>query len=427
VTNRKDEIKYRVNRRGEVVHAEVRPLGDTTPPVGPTPREAARRNTVAALSAEALQRKAEANLQRLAGRRAARQQEREAAIHAAAEKAGPWEDFLSFEPLRAGDIVVPEELQRILDQDRAIGYALRFDWRAFQAISVNRHTVVEADGTERVELTVTDGQHRLYAAQLCFGDDQLVPCLVTSLDNLPQRAALFITLNTERSGLNYNARFKTRLVALDDDATRVERLLLDFGLDWTRPGELRGQPGKVTATNTLEGMVRQAGLSSARYVLGVLKECFGNDPLAYRDYMLAGLWQFCIRYDPYLKRDRLVERLKAVGLEALTDSVPEFKTSINSSSAAAACGAIHYAYNYHLPDKSALPPFSSDATSRYAAIIRRASRDWVVRHEGRQPNGVRSGVYAPGGQVPATGSGKPAIPARPVPPLAAAPSGEGDA
>lgn len=403
---KREEVKYRVNKRGEVVHAEVQPLPppeQITPDLGPSPREAVRQNTVQAQAVVSRSQRAEANVKRLNERRIVREQERADAIRAAAQAAGHADDHVTQMGIRVGDIVVPEEYQRLLNVDRAVGYALQFSWQAFQAISVNQRP----DGS----FVLTDGQHRLYAAQLCFGDAEIVKCNVTRVENTPLEAGLFLTMNTERVGLNYNSAFKARLHALDANALRVVDLLQEFDLDYTKPGEYRNQPGKITAVATLESMVRQAGVSSARATLSILKEVWGDSPEAYRDFMLGGLWQFLIRYDGLYRRDRIVTSFKRDELEVIGDRVADFKTSVNSSSAAAACGAIHYTYNWHLQMKDALPPFSSEAKNRYAALIRKSARDWVVRHEGKAGQALLaarsvSGLYAPGAQVPNANLGR---------------------
>jgi hypothetical protein len=400
VARRKDEVKYRVNSRGEVVHAEVAPLPVVEGGTDPETREAYQRATIQALAAKGTDRRREALMKRLNERREARVQEREVAIRAAAEKAGDPDDHVTQEKLRLGDIVVPEEYQRTLNQDRAIGYALQFSWQAFQSISVNRRP----DGT----LVLTDGQHRLYAAQLAFGDDVLVKCNVTDIANSPQEAALFITMNTERTGLNYNAAFKARLHALDANALQVVDILTEYGLDYTKPGELRNVAGKVTAVSTLESMVRQGGRSSAREVLAILRDVQRGvpQPGAYRDFMMSGLWQFIVRYDRHYRRDRLVQALRRDGLEAVADSINSFKTGANSSDAAAACAAIHFAYNWHLLEKDALPPHTMESKNRYGAMVRKAARLWFIRHEGTTngpaPARTMTGMYAPGSQNTAT-------------------------
>ena len=403
---KRDEVKYRVNRRGEVVQAEVLPLPPAeqiTPPLGPSPREAVRQNTVQAQAQVTRSQRAEANVKRMNERRQVREQERADAIKAAAQKAGHADDHVIQKGIPIGDIVVPEEYQRNLNVDRAVGYALQFSWEAFQAISVNQRP----DGT----YVLTDGQHRLYAAQLCYGDAEVVKCNVTKVANTPQEAGLFLTMNTERVGLNYNSAFKARLHALDANALRVVDLLKEFDLDYTRPGEFRGQAGKVTAVATLESMVRQAGVTSARATLSILHEIWGTTPEAYRDFMMGGLWQFLIRYDGLYRRDRIISSFKRDGLSDISDRVADFKTSVNSSSAAAACGAMHFTYNWHLQMKDALPPFSSEAKNRYASLIRKCARDWVVRHEGKTGQAMLaarsvSGLYAPGAQIPNANLGR---------------------
>jgi len=412
-TNRRENVRYRVNRRGEMVEAKVVPLPETTSPVGPTPREARRLNVSAERVQQGIDNRRAALMKRLEERRVARQEERDRAIREAAARAGDPDDNVTLEKIRLGDITVAQSFQRLLDEDRAVGYAMDFSWEAFQAVSVNRvKTQVPVDPNdpegpteEREIIDLTDGQHRLYAALLCFGEDVLVKCVVTNLTTKAKRARLFIRINDERTGLNYNTKFRARLEAEDDEpAEQVMALLASFHLDYTKPGETRNLPGRVTAVSTVESMVRQGGVTSARAALSVLKECFGDDPVAYRDYMMAGMWQFCVRYDGLYNRERLIAALKRDGLEKVNESIPDFKTGVNSSPAAAACGAIHFAYNWHLPGKDQLPAPPNETRNRYAGLVRKAARSWLLRHE---TNGAAlvaarplTGLYAPGAQRP---------------------------
>jgi len=379
------------------VVTEVTPIEEraiVTPAKGPSPREAARRNTVQARAAEVRRRRTAIIRQALEKRRGQRQAERDAAIAAAAEAAGDPKDHIEQVYVKASDILVPEEYQRIFDQPRAEGIAMRFKWRRFQAPQINRRP----DGT----LVAVDGQHRIWAAQRCFGQDVMIPVLLTHVETTVEEAGDFDAVNTERRTLNYNAAFRARVHARDADSLQVLLLLKEVGMRPLWPGENRGTPATVVACRTVEYMIKQGGASSARAVLSVLRDVGGTDPDWYRDFLLAGMWQFLLRYDGLLRRDRLVDVLrKQTDSHALDGLTAEHKNSINSSNGAAACGALHYLYNYRMKVGDALPPFSIESPTRHSALVRRYARQWVTAHEpgghiGAKPNGA----WSSGAQLP---------------------------
>ena len=308
--------------------------------------------------------------------------------------AGRPEDHLTQVYVKASDILIPEEYQRIFDQARAEGIAMRFKWSRFQAPHINRRP----DGT----LVAVDGQHRIWAAQRCFGADVMIPVNLTTVETTVEEASDFDAENTERRTLNYNAAFRARIHARDADSLQVLLLLKEVGMRPLWPGENRGTEATVTACRTVEYMIKQGGASSARAVLAILKEVGGTDPDWYRDFILAGMWQFVLRYDGYLRRDRVVEVLKKQGdSHALDGLTAEHKNSINSSNGAAACGALHYLYNYRMKVGDALPPYSIESNTRHSALVRRFARQWLERHEKGGPNGAKkAGAWASGKQLP---------------------------
>jgi hypothetical protein len=272
---------------------------------------------------------------------------------------------------------------------------MRFSWRKFRSVAVNRRP----DGT----LALVDGQHRLRAAQMLWGPDVRVPCTFTHADTSQEEAGDFDGINTDRSGLAYNVAFRARIHHGDENSKKVQAVLAEFGLRPLWPDENRGVPGTVVATRTIEYMIKAGGVSSARAVLSILKEVWKDDPNGYRDFILGGMWQFLVRYDGSIRRDRVVTVLGRLnspsGLDELT---AENKTSVNSSSAAACCGAIHYLYNYNMKLGMALPPFSMESSSRHAALLRRAARRWIDKHEGGRGGPKKAGLWSPGGQLPYT-------------------------
>ena len=364
-----------------------------TSPNGPAPRVARRLNEQKS-RAEALKEQRTAIITAaLDRRRQARAAEEQAAIDRARELAGTAEENIENGWVVASEVVIPKEYQRAYDDKRAKGYAMRFSWRKFRSIALNRRP----DGT----IVCVDGQHRLRAAQRVFGPDVKVPCTFTVVETSKEEAGDFGGINSDRSGLAPQTAYQARLHNEQPEAMRVERLLGEFGLRSLAVDETRGLRGTVAATRTVEYMLKAGGESSVRAVLSVLHDLWKDDASGYRDFILAGMWQFLVRYDGNIRRDRVItvlERLKSpTQLDELT---AEQKTGVNSSPAVACCGAIHYLYNYNMKLGMALPPFSVESPARHAAMLRRSARRWVDKHEGGRGGAKKAGLWAPGGQLP---------------------------
>jgi hypothetical protein len=387
------ETKYTVLPDSTVAKVETVEVGERTPPVGPTPRQAQATNERLSKVERLKAQRTAIILEALERRRQAREQEFETALASAREQAGTAEEQIENGWISASDVVVPPEYQRVYDDKKARGYAMRFSWRKFRSVAVNRRP----DGT----LALVDGQHRLRAAQMLFGPDVQVPCTFTHAETTVEEARDFDGINTDRSSLGYNAAFRARIHGKDPQALQVQAILRTKGLRPLWPGENRGLEGTVTATRTIEYMVKAAGESSAKAVVGILYDVWGRDPNGYRDFILNGLWQFLVRYDGYLRRDRIVTVLSRLKSPAdMDDLTKEQRTGVNSSAAVACCGAIHYLYNYQMKAADALPPFSVETPARYSSTIRRSARSWVVKHEGGNGGAKRSGVWANGAQLP---------------------------
>jgi hypothetical protein len=394
-------IEVTVDQEGRVTDAQPVETGDVTPQEGPTPREARRQNLKAARADEIRARRTAIIKAAVDRRRKVREAERTTAIARAREEAGEAKDVIENGEVVASRVIVPPEYQRPYTEGRAVGYAMRFSWRKFRSIAINRRP----DGT----LALVDGQHRLRAAQMVFGPDVVVPCTFTHVETTAEEAGDFDGINTDRSGLAYNAAFRARVHYEDPDSVLVMTVLAEKGLRPLWPREPRGIKGTVTACRTIEYMTKKAGVTSARATISILHELWGDDPEGYRDFMLGGLWQFLLRYDGHVRRDRIIEVLREAsrkdGPKAMDDLTADHRSSVNTSSAAAFCGAVHYLYNYRLRPGSALPPYAPESTTRHNAVVRRHARRWLDTHErSRQARrGPDRGAWVDGTQVPFKG------------------------
>lgn len=100
--------------------------------------------------------------------------------------------------------------------------ALRADWSwvACGALIV---------GKRRGAMWVIDGQHRLLAA-MARSDIQLMPCLIFPTDDVEEEAAGFISANVNRKSMGMFDRWRALLIAGDQTAIRIDRVLEDAGV-----------------------------------------------------------------------------------------------------------------------------------------------------------------------------------------------------
>lgn len=265
--------------------------------------------------------------------------------------------------IAANKIKKPDYYQRPFRENRAIDYALNFSWRAFHVLNVARRK----DGS----LYFMDGQHRLQAAMLAFGDRIEVPCMVYDVATMREEAEVYNMVNMDRRGLTLADKWKSRHAAEDPYVIEIESLLAEWGLT---PAPIRGrtasEPGQVQALSFLEWALKKAGPGSIREVLGTLSAVFGDNPGGYVEQFLRGLWHFVIRYPDYNPK-----RLRTILMRHGVTWRSDFQGMDEGTAMAL---TIHQAYNHKEPPERRLAPFplatkghqSGQETNRAAAAYR---------------------------------------------------------
>ena len=248
--------------------------------------------------------------------------------------------------LPAKTIQRPENYQRPFNENAAIEMALIFDWDAFDNVNVTERT----DEKGRTIYEYRDGQHRLSAAMLAKGDNVLVPCMVYPSRGNARDAWVFNRINIDRRGLASADKWTSRKAEGDSYVEAVENLLAEFDLTAApMRGKTKPEPGEVVAVVSLEQMLKKAGEESVRETLRDLHSVFGDNPRAYNEVLMRGVWHFVIRY-PYHSASRLRTVLMRNGVEWR----PEFSQMDES---VAMAYTIWTAYNYKQNPEHRLPPF----------------------------------------------------------------------
>lgn len=240
---------------------------------------------------------------------------------------------------------------RKLDIARARKYARRFDWRLFQTVSLNQRE----DGS----LNLVDGQHRVAAAALVWGDKMPVPATVTKFASVGEEAGAFDEINTSRSPLVFQTRFNARLLAGRPDAVGISALIEEAGL---RIGKGRwvndSNPGEITTLGTVSKMYKRYGPMAVAEALGVLKASWGDDPEAYRAALLEATGLLHVLYPGKVRPERLIGQLRLRTPELVVREAARFQSGVVNRNTVTTIMALHAIYNRSLMLMSQLPPLA---------------------------------------------------------------------
>jgi hypothetical protein len=185
----------------------------------------------------------------------------------------------------------------------------RKDWdlRKVGTIEVSQRT----DGT----LWLIDGQHRREVA-LEMGIEKL-PALVHYGLTPEEEADLYLG-KADALPQQALSQFMARLRRGDREAkalkAAVEGVGLKIGSDYRMA---HSDDGTVIAIGRLERIYTTAGGTGLREVLLLAKEAWGLDHRAYQQAMLEAVFQFWIAFHTLYDRDRLLQRMKEVGVEGV--------------------------------------------------------------------------------------------------------------
>lgn len=194
----------------------------------------------------------------------------------------------------------------------------RKDWdlRKVGTIEVSQRV----DGT----LWLIDGQHRREIA-LERGIDQL-PALVHYGLTPEEEADLYLG-KADALPQQALSQFMARLRRGDREAraikSAVESVGLKIGADYRMA---HSDDGTVIAIGRLERIHAIATGAGMREVLMLAKDAWGLDHRAYQQAMLEAVFQFWAAFHTLYDRDRLVARLKEVGVEGVSSRAYAIKS-----------------------------------------------------------------------------------------------------
>jgi hypothetical protein len=161
--------------------------------------------------------------------------------------------------------------------------AANWDWRLCLPLLGSRRR----DGM----IYIIDGQHRKEGAQL-RGDIPWLPVVVFDFDDPKDEAELFIQANRSRRAMGKLDDFHAALVAGDEKAVRINRVVTDAGLVIGRNAAWQSvKPGEVVFVRGVEKAINGHGAEIATVTLKMLAEAFSGQTLSGAAALFDGLVQ----------------------------------------------------------------------------------------------------------------------------------------
>ena len=210
----------------------------------------------------------------------------------------------SIEWVSVAELVVDDEYQRSIDNETSqrliASIAAHWDWRLCMPLAVSRR----ADGRY-----VIDGQHRLAAARL-RPDIPHLPCCIATYEGPADEAAMFVAANRARKAISRLDDFHAALVAGDEDAIEVNKIVEAAGLKVSRHTRSQAwRPGEVAFTSSIASVLGKHGEDLVLDALATMAEVFAGEVLSNGAPIFVGLTRIFLRPPEGLDRERLSKAL----------------------------------------------------------------------------------------------------------------------
>lgn len=174
-----------------------------------------------------------------------------------------------------------------------------WDWRLCAPLTVS----------DRGEtgLFVIDGQHRLAAARMRTDIPQL-PCIISRFASVQDEARCFVEANTLVRKATPLDKFHARVVAGDEEAVEINRIVEAAGLIIGRsPYKIR--PGEVCCIRVLTHLLKQYGSKILSAGLVNMAEAWPDERVGSADELLPGICLLIFNPPPGFDPDLFVETI----------------------------------------------------------------------------------------------------------------------
>lgn len=223
---------------------------------------------------------------------------------------------VTFELVRAGDLVVDPRYNRDIKQPWVQEIADHFNPDQLQALNISRRLyrfvqrsqarMIEEqvfDGnlkaSNRVEYVIISGQHRLLATLLAKGPDFLLPCVVYDRLTEKQEAELFALFDEKVRPHQAYQRHRSYVFGGNEEALEIERIVTNTGLSVYKGTTSGNRDGVIYAVSTLYAIRRNMGADILQRALEIHYSAWTGNPDGYTAPMLQGTTLMIKRFGVY--------------------------------------------------------------------------------------------------------------------------------
>lgn len=173
---------------------------------------------------------------------------------------------------------------------------------------------------EKKKYAVIDGQHRLMAASMIDGIDELPCMIIAGGHELKQQAESFVVINTKRVMMNSLAKFHAAASAGDTQANDVKQLLKECNIEIPRNPVLANQTGprQTQALGTIKRMLCKYSKNQIKWALTIIPEAYGDEKGQMRGMLINALAHFK-SVTPDVDQERMLKVLRDLDPEQLQE------------------------------------------------------------------------------------------------------------
>lgn len=253
--------------------------------------------------------------------------------------------------------VVWSNAQRPCDDKWAQKIADNFDADLFGVVSVS---MPNGSGVYHV----IDGQHRVAAMKLLFGENEKVPCNVFDAAEPARAAHIFNQINTSRRRPGRIDIFRVRVTAGEEVEVAVDKIIRSLGY---KVGYNKID-GNISAVEALTYVYKIHGSDVLRYSLNLIKSTWGLSADAMIAPIIRGYAAFIAEHGKDAKWERMVDRVsKKFSPGHLLGAARSLREGLQCSTDEAVKQVLFNAYNHGLRGNGKIIPLGEKSSEREAA------------------------------------------------------------
>lgn len=197
-----------------------------------------------------------------------------------------------------------QQTQRLINRSHVKEIADNFDRNVFAPVTVSCR-----DG----EYYILDGQHRVGAVKLRFGDSYIVECKVIYGLTAEQEADLFVKINTSQKMLNASDVVKGKYYANDPQVVAIKKMCdrngIEFGFE---SGSRNKQDGRIIAVKTLCDTYEKLGKTTTERIIKLLNDTWNGNAEGLSATMIKAMAVIMSLYSSELNDKIWVKKLSPV-------------------------------------------------------------------------------------------------------------------